>query len=41
MNKSLAAHYLKLSADQGNANGQSWYGKLLFKGEAPECSETI
>jgi TPR repeat protein len=33
MNKSLAAHYFKLSADQGYMHGRYQYGKLLLFGE--------
>jgi TPR repeat protein len=32
----LAAHYLKLAADQGHAFGQNNYGVCLKKGEGVE-----
>jgi TPR repeat protein len=32
-NKSLAVHYYKLSADQGNAEAQFYYGFMLRRGE--------
>jgi TPR repeat protein len=33
MDKALAAHYFKLSADQGNSRAQCYYGWGLDPGE--------
>jgi TPR repeat protein len=33
MDKSAAAHYFKLSADQGHADAQSFYGCCLSNGD--------
>jgi hypothetical protein len=38
MNKSLAAHYLKLAADQGFANAQWYYGDCLLSGVGTETN---
>jgi hypothetical protein len=41
MNKSLGAHYLKLSADQGDSNAQLKYGTFLLFGEGVQKSESL
>jgi TPR repeat protein len=41
MNKTLAAHYYKLSADQGDAIAQHNYGRCLDKGEGVEMNKSL
>jgi TPR repeat protein len=41
MNKSLAAHYFKLSADQGFAQAQLHYGLLLLTGEGITMNKSL
>jgi TPR repeat protein len=41
MNKSLAVHYFKLSADQGNASAQCHYGFMLARGEGISMTESL
>jgi TPR repeat protein len=41
MNKSLAAHYYKLSADQGFANAQFNYGVCLETGSGIEMNKSL
>jgi TPR repeat protein len=41
MNKSLAAHYFKLSRDQGDARTQCLYGVLLSTAEGVPMNESL
>jgi TPR repeat protein len=41
MNKSLAADYFRLSADQGNAEGQFAYGKSLSNGDGVVMDKSL
>jgi TPR repeat protein len=41
MDKSLAAHYFKLSADQGNAYGQCNYGVCLRDGDGVVMDKSL
>jgi TPR repeat protein len=41
MNKSLAAHYYKLSADQGNARAQFNYGFMLLHGDGISMNKSL
>jgi hypothetical protein len=41
MDKSLAAHYYKLSADQGNAAAQCHYWFLLYTGDGIAMDKSL
>jgi hypothetical protein len=41
MNKSLAAYYFKLSADQGHAKSQFSYGIMLFHGDGIAMNKSL
>jgi TPR repeat protein len=41
MNKSLAVHYFKLSADQGNSYGQLCYGARLACGDGISMNKSL
>jgi hypothetical protein len=41
INESLAAHYFKLSADQGNPHGQLNYGSCLMRGHGIQMNKSL
>jgi TPR repeat protein len=41
MDKSLAAHYLKLSADQGDSSAQVAYGLMLYRGDGIDMNKSL